>query len=60
MPILHYSNLAANKDTMAKIWTNADTTNCLSRKHCGKRKNRSLQCFQKQSIVDVLKRVSME
>ena len=24
---------------MAKIWTNVDTVICLSRKHCGKRRN---------------------
>ena len=36
-------NSAANKDMMAKIWTNGDTIICLSRKHFGKRRNCSLQ-----------------
>ena len=61
MPILGSSNSAANKDIMAKIWTIGDTIICLSRKHCGKRRIACYpQCFQKQSVVDVLKRVSME
>ena len=30
-------------DMMAKIWTNGDTVICLSRKHCGKRRNCSLR-----------------
>ena len=62
LPIFRSSSSAANKAMMAKIWTNGDTINCLSRKHCGKRKNCSLeaisffpQCFQKQSVADVLK-----
>ena len=62
MPILGSSNSAANKDMMAKIWTNRDTINCLRRKHCGKgeiaRHEQFLlfpQWFQKQSAVDVLK-----
>ena len=66
MPILGFSSSIANKDMMAKIWTNGDTIICLSRKHCGKR-SCSLQAispfhtiFQKQSVVDVLKRLSME
>ena len=36
MPILGSSSSAANKDMMAKIWTEWDTIICLSRKHCGK------------------------
>ena len=39
MPILGSSNLPANKDMLAKIWTNGDTITCLRRKHCGKRRN---------------------
>ena len=39
MPILGFSNSAAYKDMMEKIWTNRDTSICLSRKHCGKRGN---------------------
>ena len=42
MPILGFSSSTANKDMMAKIWTNWDTIICLSRKHCGKRRNCSL------------------
>ena len=37
MPILGSSNSAANKDMVARIWTNVDTVICLSRKHCGKK-----------------------
>ena len=39
------SNSTANKDMMAKIWTNGDTFICLSRNHCGKRRNCSLQAI---------------
>ena len=67
MPFLGSSNSAANKDMIAKIWTNGDAIICTRRKHCGKgeiaRYEQFLlfpQCFQKQSVVDVLKRVSME
>ena len=42
MPILSSSSSAVKKDMMAKTWTNGDTTTCLSRKHCGKRRNCSL------------------
>ena len=52
---------------MAKIWTNVETIIRLSEKHCGKgeitRYEQFLlfpQCFQKQSVVDVSKQVSME
>ena len=38
-PILGFSSSAANKNMMAKIWMNGDTIICLSRKHCGKRRN---------------------
>ena len=62
LQILGSSDLVANKDMMSKIWTNGDKINCLSRKHCGKRRNGSLraifpfpQCFQKQFFVDALK-----
>ena len=40
MPIEGFSNSAANKGMMAKIWKNGDTSICLSRKHCGERRNR--------------------
>ena len=71
MPILGASNLAANKDMMAKIWTkfNRDTILYSSRKkkNVGKgeivRYDQFLlfpQCFKKHSVVDVLKRESME
>ena len=36
------SRSAVNKDMMAEIWTNGDTNICMSRKHCGKRRNCSL------------------
>ena len=45
IPILGSSNSAANKDMMAKIWTNWDTTICLSRKHRRKRQNCSLRAI---------------
>ena len=45
MPILSTSYAAPNKDTMAKLWTNGDTIICLSRKHCGKRRNCSLRAI---------------
>ena len=62
MRILGSSSLAANKDMMAKVWTNGDTIIYSSRKHCRKEEIASYeqfllfpQCFQKQSIVDMLK-----
>ena len=62
MPILGSSSSAANKDMMAKIWMNGDTIICSSGNIVGKgeiaRYEQFLlypQCFQKQSIVDVLK-----
>ena len=39
MPILGFSDSAANKDMMLKTWRNGDTIIWLSRKHCGKRRN---------------------
>ena len=45
MPIQGSSNSAANKDKMAKIWTNGDTIICLIRKHCEKRRNCSLRAI---------------
>ena len=39
MPILGSSSSAANNDMMAKLWMNEDKIVCLSRKHCGKRRN---------------------
>ena len=54
MPILGSSNSAANQNMMAKIWTNGDTIICFGRKHCGQILLFPL-CFQKQSVVDVLK-----
>ena len=62
MPILGSSNSEAKKDMMEKIWINGDTFICASRKHCGKRRKIACHeqfllfpCFQKQSVVDVLK-----
>ena len=54
MPILGFSNSGTNTD-MSEIWTNGDTIICLSRKHCGKRREIARheqfllfpQCFQK-------------
>ena len=45
MPILGSSNSVANKDMMAKIWTNGDTIICFGRKHYGQRRNCSLQAI---------------
>ena len=45
MPILVSFNLVANKDMTAKVWTNGDSVICLSRKHCGKRRNCSLRAI---------------
>ena len=68
MSILGSSNSAANKDMMAKIWTNGDTIiRCGVENIVGKGEIARYEqfllfphCFQKQSVVDVLKRVSME
>ena len=50
MPILGYSNSAANKDMMAKYgkW---GTIIRLSRKHCGKRRNCSLRAISSFPIM---------
>ena len=46
MPILGFSNTAANKDMMSKVYTNGNTIIIrLSRKHCGKRRNCSLRAI---------------
>ena len=45
MPILGSLNSTANTHMMANIWTNGDTIICLSRKHCGKRRNCSLRAI---------------
>ena len=63
MPVEGYSNLAANKDMILKVWTNADTVIRLSRKHIvGKGKiawyGQFLLCpqwFQNLSVVDASK-----
>ena len=39
MPILGFSNSAANEDIISKIWTSGDTIIRLGRKHRGKRRN---------------------
>ena len=39
------SNSAADKDMMAKIWTNEDAVICLNRNYCGKRRNCSLRAI---------------
>ena len=66
--LFQYST-AVNKDMMAKIWTNGDTSICLSRKHCGKRRNCSLGAISpfphnafksRLAVVDLLEQVSME
>ena len=44
-PILGSSNSTANKDMMVQIRTNWGTVICLSRKHCGKRRNCSLRAI---------------
>ena len=51
MPIIGSSNSAANKDMIAKIWTNGDTINCLSSKHCGKKRNRLLRAISPFSTM---------
>ena len=57
MPILGFTNSAANKDMIAKIWTYGDTIICSSEKHSEKSGNCWLWApyFQKLSVVDVLK-----
>ena len=45
MAILGSTNSAANRDIMSKIWINGDTFIRLGRKHCGKRRNCSLQAI---------------
>ena len=67
MPILGSSNATAKKDMMSKIWTNGDTT-IFSNKHCRKKKKLHVasnfflfpHCFQKLSVVDVSKWVSVQ
>ena len=51
MPILGSSSSAANKGMMSKIWTNGDTVNRLSKKHCGNRRNCSLQAISPFPIM---------
>ena len=66
MPVLGSSYSAANKDMTAEMGTNGDTIICIKNvveKGVIARYERFLlflQYFQKQSVVDVLKRVSME
>ena len=67
MPILGSSNSAANKDMLAKygqmgIQLTAPVENIVVRGDIARNEQFLLfpQCFQKQSVVDVLKRVSME
>ena len=50
-PILGSSNLAANKDMMAKIGINGDTNVCLSREHSGKMRNCSLRAISSFSTM---------
>ena len=54
MPIPGSSNSAANKDMMATTWTNGDSFICLSRKHCDDQFLLFPQCFQEQSVVDLV------
>ena len=63
MPIVGSSYSTANKDMMSKIWTNRDTVNVSGRVENIVKKEEFLlfpQCFQKLSVVDVSKWVSME
>ena len=67
MPILSFSNSAADEDMMSKIWTNGDTFTDLVENIVGKeeiaRYEQFLlfpQCFEKLSVVDASKCVSME
>ena len=67
MPILGSSSSAANKDIMAKIWTNGDTIIWLNRNIVVKGEIARheqflffLQCFQNQSVVDVLNGASIK
>ena len=61
MPILGSANSEANKDTMSKILTNGDTIfrveNIVGKEEIARYKQFLLfpQCFQKLSVVDVLK-----
>ena len=62
MPMLGSSNSVANKDIMSKIWTNRDTSVCLSENIVGKGEMALYeqfllfpQCFQKLSISDASK-----
>ena len=62
MSILGSSISAASKDMMAKIWTIGDTISASVENIVGKGEIAPFPTifFQKQSVVDVLKRVSME
>ena len=60
--MLGSSNSVANKDMMSKIWTNGDTSICLSENIVGKGEVARYEqfllcplCFQKLSIVYVSK-----
>ena len=62
MPILGFSNSAANKDMMSKLWTNWDTIIRLNRKLVGKGESACYKqfllfprCFQKLFVVDASK-----
>ena len=66
MPILGSCNSTANKDMMSKIWTNGDQLLVKVENIVGKGKIAHFeqfllfpQCFQKLSIVDASKLVSM-
>ena len=66
-PILSSSDSAANKDMISKIWTNGDTKsdwveNIVGKGEIARNEQflRFLQCFQKLSIVDASKWVSVE
>ena len=67
MPILGSSNLAANTDIMSKTWTNGQQFSDRVENVVGKGEIAPYeqfllfpQCFQKLSVVDASKRVSME
>ena len=67
MPVSGSANSAANKGMMSKIFTNGDTIhewvkNILGKEEIARYEQFHLfaRCFQKFSVVDALKWVSME
>ena len=62
MPVFGPSDSAANKDIMSKILTNDLVENIVGKEEIAHYEQFLLfpQCFQKLSVVDALKCVSME